>query len=375
MNFINVEVRDSTYHFQSKLDSRLTIVFGDSGVGKTTLVDEIQESYTSDTVELTCDKNTVVIDGVSLDTMKQNITSMTNTLFIFDDSIFSSMKQFYSAFYQSSKDNWFLIFARDGEQINNESLNLNNLHYGVNSYKIFMINGIEHWLEDYFVDCVEDNIFVERDYTEVTVHTEDSSSGKVFMTRLFDICNVREFNTVNDNGLKTTGKDIIVNNINNIINDSSSESLHLLLIDMSAFGPYIFKLLGLLCVSNVENKFIFFYKYECFEYLLLKSNLVSADGLHELWDKEQFETFEKFCESKLDELSKDKRYEQRHNRPLKDCWTEHCGEMRMCKNCTDGKDYQTNGQFSKLEWLLYKTKFQFLLIVKQLIADKFIWTD
>lgn len=140
MNFINVEVRDSTYHFQSKLDSRLTIVFGDSGVGKTTLVDEIQESYTSDTVELTCDKNTVVIDGVSLDTMKQNITSMTNTLFIFDDSIFSSMKQFYSAFYQSSKDNWFLIFARDGEQINNESLNLNNLHYGVNSYKIFMTN-------------------------------------------------------------------------------------------------------------------------------------------------------------------------------------------------------------------------------------------
>ncbi len=111
---------------------------------------------------------------------------------------------------------------------------------------------------------------------------------------------------------------------------------------MSAFGPYIFKLLGLLCVSNVENKFIFFYKYECFEYLLLKSNLVSADGLHELWDKEQFETFEKFCESKLYELSKDKRYEQRHNRPLKDCWTEHCGEMRMCKNCTDGKDYQTN---------------------------------
>lgn len=101
MNFINVEVMDSTYHFQSKLDSRLTIVFGDSGVGKTTLVDEIQESYTSDTVELTCDKNTVVIDGVSLDTMKQNITSMTNTLFIFDDSIFSSMKQFYSAFYQS----------------------------------------------------------------------------------------------------------------------------------------------------------------------------------------------------------------------------------------------------------------------------------
>lgn len=108
-----------------------------------------------------------------------------------------------------------------------------------------MTNGIEHWLEDYFVDFVEDNIFVERDYTEVTVHTEDSSSGKVFMTRLFDICNVRESNTVNDNGIKTTGKDIILNNINNIINDSSSESLHLLLIDMSAFGPYIFKLLGL----------------------------------------------------------------------------------------------------------------------------------
>lgn len=373
MSSMSVEVTASDYHFRSELNSRITFVIGDSGVGKTSLVDAIEDSNTGLSVVVKCEKEFLVLAGtMGLSTILDNIRIARNRLIVLDDEIFTTQKEFYSAYYKSDKSNWFMIFARDTSNLfKREDIKLNNLHYGISSYKEFFADGIEHWLEDYFVEDVNYSIMVDKNYSNVEILTEDAGSGLQMVQGIFPNCDCRPFGIKNSVGTLTYGKDIIIKDVSEIIESGFNRSAYVLFIDMSAFGPYIFKLENLFELSKCEDYFVYIYSYECLEYMLLKSKFVSAEKLHYSWDNAVYETFEKYCEKMLDDLTACRRFSQKHNRALKDCWTKDCGYLQECNHCDD---FVKTG-FDKINWLFYKTKFHYIVILRELIKDKFVWDE
>lgn len=373
MSGLQFSINAPGYHFQSKLDSRITFALGDSGVGKTFLVDIINESYGSESIEIVCEKDiiTIVDRNQPIRTTCDTIEREANVLFILDDNIFSSQKEFYSAYYNSDVSNWFLIFARDRIPKEVNTLKLNNLHFGVDSYKDFIAEGINHYLKNHFVDDVDYKTMAYRDYTDFSALTEDTKTGLAFWESFYSKNKVYPIMTKSS----VSGKDIINDVLFDLLGSGIDSTLTLLIIDMSAFGPYIFELESTIGMFNAEDSFVYFYCYESFEYMLLCSNAFKCDDLYDTWDREKYETFEQFCEARIFELSDNTRYKYKNKRKLNDCWTEACGSLDKCRTCTEVSKDCSGKIYTKSDWLLHRTKFQFFLVMKYLAEDKFVWTD
>lgn len=166
MSTIRLMIDSETYKCDFSFERRLTIIRGDSGVGKSTFVDLFQQGPQPD-VKI---ESTYPVAVVNYSTWETILKADKDEIILFDDLEFVASQKFASLCKQYVvKNNLYLIvIAR--ECIGNKELGM--LSYSINSIFDMVANGVEHYLISSF------------DYGKVTTKdlpniclTEDEAAG------------------------------------------------------------------------------------------------------------------------------------------------------------------------------------------------------
>lgn len=339
---ISVDVSSKKYNCHVDLYQKLTVIVGDSGRGKTVFFKSVIDTSGAYRVVISDSRYNII--GLSEgfgweDILEGYVNSNKKAIFVIDDEDFVVSDKF-SSYFKRVKGCYFIIINRFSN-ISQKSLNM--LPFSAKEVYNFVADGKNHYLERRYV---EDKSFPNKiDY----FITEDSSAGKEFLEKC--LCTNIE---------STFGKDKIVDFLSKNLDLYKSKHIFLF-VDISSFGSY-YELFRLFTKNNNINVYISS-DYESFEYMILRSNFYSYD----FKDSDEvllFNSFEKYCEFKLDSLSKNKPYNQNHdNGKLNSCYIRKC-----CHKKQDERSICDRGVRSledKLTFLFKGTEFEFLLYFRQ----------
>ena len=162
-------VQNSVVRYDFEIRRNITVIKGDSAIGKTTLIEMIAEYYEngiSSGIELKCEKICSVLAGRDwkplLETMHERI------VFIDEGNAFVLSTEFAKALEKS--DNYYVIVAREG---------LVSLPYSVDEIYGIRESGKYALLKQTYNELY--HIYGERDYTKpvepAKVILEDSNAG------------------------------------------------------------------------------------------------------------------------------------------------------------------------------------------------------
>lgn len=336
MSSIHLEVIDGRMSWDIPLERRITILKGDSGTGKSTMVEAIENP--SNVTKITCPLKCIPVTDA---TWRLVMGSAEGSLIIFDDMEIVETSEFASLVKETEvRGNYYLLICRELIGIGS----LGSLSIAVNSilYLCCSSDGLRHYTRKL--------IDVESKPTKAgkidTVLVEDSRNGKKFFENLF-----KKINVVSS----TNGKSSIVKDILSYYKDRSI----LLFVDMAAFGCHIEELLD----RTVDVDVCFDTEYECFEELLLRSKFFSNDKrviseFSNIWEyANKYNSWEVYFEVLLKEVSSDKPFRTGHDLNLNYCWKNDCFECR--RHVVVDCKYYING--NKMLALLKETKYEYLL--------------
>lgn len=306
MSSIKLEVITDNLKYDIPLERRITIIRGDSGVGKTTLVDLISQSIMG--VQVNCPLDIIVATETTWQAVMQ---FNTNSLIIFDDlEIVASAKFASEVKKTSSNNNYYLIFSREniGEK------ELGRLSYSMHSIYRMIVDdtGVSHTVEPFYK-------FTKGDSSKVkSLLVEDSKAGYEFFHKLLPKLKVYP---------ASNGKSSIVDDSKKLY-DSGNKNL-LIVVDLAAYGCHIEQLYQE--VLKRRKGVLIDIAYECFEELLLQSNMFKDNAIvqEELKDIYQYAnkyiSWETYFEDLILRASKDAMFKYSHNNSeLRDCYTENC---------------------------------------------------
>lgn len=283
-----VIVQNSSVRYDFVIRRNITIIKGDSATGKTTLIEMIREYYEegiSSGIDLVCEKTCAVLAGrdwkALLNEMNERI------IFIDEGNAFIYSTEFAKAVQQS--DNYYVIATREG---------LPNLPYSIEEiYGIRESGKYASIKQTYneFYHIYGDNVLSKKVVPE-TVIVEDSNAGFEFYKG------------------KSTEKNWTIESANGksnvfakVLENIKSEKI-LVIADGAAFGPEMDRMMKLLHTNNN----VFLYLPESFEWLILKSGILSDRGVREILEdpqdyieSERYFSWERFFAAVLIEKTKD----------------------------------------------------------------------
>lgn len=109
MSIIHLDVVSGDNTWSIPIERRITILTGDSGSGKTEMVNAIQEG--SQLTKVTCDLPCVVVGDTTWETI---VKATTDSLIIFDDMEVVSTRRFAELLSNTvDNNNYFLIITRE----------------------------------------------------------------------------------------------------------------------------------------------------------------------------------------------------------------------------------------------------------------------
>lgn len=346
---IIIDIEDSCIKYHLELDRRINFIVGNSGTGKTTIVDLVNSSLNDSSISI---NTNIELYPVTLLSWRNDIKSLTNKLIIMDDLEVVSTMEFASLVknYCIKNNLYFLIMCRDDSDTIMSGCSF--LSYSMNSiYKLVMQNGI-HILVPYYKYSAD----TSNDYDICIV--EDSKAGLEFFKNLFK----GRFEVVSSNG-----KSGIVDKVEEKIRMGYSNIF--VIFDTASFGCHFEEFHRKL--NRYDINVCFMSTYECFEELLIQSNIVNhLDKVkYVLNDLPNFDnthvSWETYFEEWLYTLTKDKQYVQRHgshHSKLNDCYLIDCGSKGRNKDgyiCKNLCDVFLKG--NKFEEMLRETKYKILL--------------
>ena len=134
MSFIRLTVESNLYNCNIEFDRHIIFIKGNSGVGKTSLVDILSESNSSD-VNITCTIPYMIVNDT---TWKAIMSSVSNTLLIFDDMSVVETPEFASIYKETAlrNNNYFKIMSRE-----------NYYDLRTNDNYIFVCDGKNHYIK------------------------------------------------------------------------------------------------------------------------------------------------------------------------------------------------------------------------------------
>jgi len=244
---IIVESRKVKYDFIVKRN--ITILTGDSGSGKTVLIDLIRDyrRYGSDSgVFLSCDRECRTIDNEDWERQLDEISN--SIIFIDEGNRFLTSKRFAELVHQS--DNYFVLATRE---------KLPMLPYSVNEIHGFRKSGKFHEARQKYNEIY--HLYGEISEQDVInpkfVITEDSNSGYAFFAEL---SKQKMIQCIPANGKS--------NIIRNLLKSENIDGTRLVIVDGAAFGSEMRDVSEyLVTVGNIV-----LYAPESFEWILLSSN-------------------------------------------------------------------------------------------------------
>lgn len=245
-----ITVQNKRIRYEFKIKRNFTIIRGDSATGKTTLVEmirEYSENGADSGIELSCDKDCVVLSGRNWETQLAGIQD--SIVFIDEGNAFVSSEAFAAEIQKS--DNYYVIVTREG---------LPNLPYSVEEIYGIRNSGKYGSLKQVYNELY--HLYGQKSYGSPavpdTVITEDSNSGYQFFQH---VCEKKGYSCISAGGKS---------NIFSVVLQQRGRKT-LVIADGAAFGSEMEKLMSLM----KGNEQILLYLPESFEWLILNSGVVN----------------------------------------------------------------------------------------------------
>lgn len=278
----SVKISNKRLSYELEIERKVTVIKGNSGTGKTTLISMIQGYITEGRASgavLASNLNVAVLSTNSRWSL--DLSESRNTIFFVDENV----RYIYDEPFQqefSNSDNYLVVISRSGK--------FNHLPYAVKSvYELRTEKTKSGHLTKMF-SIYEDKL---SGVIPDLVVTEDSNSGREMMEAIFS-CPVMSAGG-NGNVSKTVENQLRIHKTIYVI------------VDGAAFGGFIQPLL------NISEHFdVYVFAPESFEYLLLNTSTFKrylTDELEHTWDYcdiSKFQTWEGYYTSLLSELCKGK---------------------------------------------------------------------
>lgn len=390
---IEIEVTSENYNCRCRLERSVTIITGLSGVGKTVLASHIADYKENDTSDLAIDncaskeKVSISIEGAKLAvTIMDNsflsaiydqfkvmsfedyVCPYTNRLFVADDDCTLVKHGEFTNFLKKALPQgcYFLIVTHDLNPV------FNNIHCSLHSVlKMEKLDDENRVIVPYYpLTCVSDDDIFEPDLIVV----EDSGDGLDWFRTLYKGISCET----------TKGKrDFIGKFTRNA--DVWRDKKILFIFDTAAYGIGFKSLITVLQLYNYKLVRII-PSYECFEYLLLSSNLLcNFDGnlvkSTELCNfANKFFTWEQFFEHHLEELTAGTCFQYKHLSPkdlkglpedkkkalqyeyrFRKCYFKNCSDVSNEDYCRGKSCEQFIETLDKFDHMLKGTEFECLL--------------
>lgn len=321
------KVVSNLFNLSFEMNRRITILSGDSGVGKTVLVSVLQAyANNAEFVNVTLPASITNVVIVNNTVWKQVIPNSYNSLIVFDDDSSIEDPEFYSLLGDSlvENNNYCLLIYR-GELDDGWKQTVDTrVPLSIDSiFELKFLGNHDYEFTPKFPGCYDVS-------SVTTLITEDSKSGYQFFKYNFEV-NV-----------------IPAGSNSNIVNLCNAGNHQYVVLDRANFGIFAPKL------YNMFPKIRVIPNLECFEELLLNTNLVSE---FDESDKINWLSYERFYENLVSVITTGKPYHMTHGMKLKKCYYQTCDECNLFQNV--GCDSALVG--SKIEQLLINTKYEYLL--------------
>jgi hypothetical protein len=278
----NIFIDTGKVRFDLTVDRNITVITGDSAIGKTYLCDTIR-IYIRLGKSSGIDIKTDVQLAVGADTLEDAVRQLKNNvgmvIFYDEDLKYVTTKEFAEAV--KGTDNYIVIIYREA---------IKNLPYAIKAVKSLVTkktNGI------FVSELIE--LFnlhkLEKVFKPELLITEDKKSGFEF----FDLISNCECDSADGNA-----------NIRNKLKSCKKYSNILVVVDGAAFGPLYMELMDYIDATNQK---VVVWAPESFEYLILQSGVVRHEKLdyflqetYNYADSCKYESWEQYYTALLNEL-------------------------------------------------------------------------
>lgn len=339
MEFIDLTVADC--HYRIEFERRITVITGDSGVGKTEFVSNLNVSAPN--VIMKASRNVIRADENWEILMRGSMSS----IIVFDDMEVVGSSRFSKVVSDTNESgNFIVIIGRE----NFSSKTIAQISVSTSSMCRFVTDasGKLHYIVPQYPTS---GMFGKFDFDIVIV--EDSSSGKEWFSKFFPDKDVKP----------AYGKANIVKRVTKMIKQLKLEKRGctgiLVVFDNAAYGGYIEKFAFLVnnSLKDSDIPVYFLDDYESFEELLLESNLLKTEysSFKLLVELNKNYSWEKSFEEILHKLTTGTPYEISDKSDLPDCYFENCCSKVKCDKFMTG---------NKFECMLSDTKYAYLLCLR-----------
>ena len=280
-------IQNSLVQFKLRINRNITIIRGDSGTGKTTMVNLVRQ-YSLDGaasgVNISCDKTCTVLSGLR---WENEIKSIHDSIIFLDEGFsFISSKEFARAV--KTSDNYFVIATR--ETLFNLPYSIKEIYGLKNVTRKTKYQEFNRIYSEFYPIYDEKLSRVKPD----TVIVEDSNSGYQFFSAL---CNREKIRCISAKG-KTKIYDAI---------NKCKDKVILVIADGAAFGPEMERV-----ISLGKTKNLIYFLPESFEWLILKSGLIDGSRIQDILDhpydfieSKKYFSWERFFTALLTDETKD----------------------------------------------------------------------
>lgn len=259
-----IEVKSKKLSYKLEIKRKITILRGDSGTGKTTLIRMIMLARRKNSpYEVNCEKQCLAFTNDSLVEMN-DISKYSNSILFFDEDIdFIQTKEFARIVKYS--DCYFVIATRE---------NLATLPYSCKEIYELQGNLCVSNNEEIFVNDLKGlhsfspKVPVNLSHTLSCIIIEDKKAGYTFFGNLA--------NSLGIDCISANGNSNVTNVYLERLEENKDTGI-LIIVDSAAYGAYYESLL--LAIKGFSNTVI--YLPESFEYLILKSGIIESLGLQD----------------------------------------------------------------------------------------------
>lgn len=339
MSTIRLMIKSDIYNCDWEFERRLNIIRGDSGIGKTTLVEILTNRPQG--IEIYTSLPTVTV----LENSWQNTLSGTSDSILLFDDISAVETSDFANLYKScvvNQNNYVIAIARENQF---QPGKFGRLSFSINAMYLEITDGTQHFLKKLYSMERQGGFPDQLDCCIV----EDSGAGYHFFSQLLDM----------DVISAKSGKSAV---IKTLIDVSEKYKNIFLIFDTAAFGCHMEHLTAVMDELDIDVYFMDY--YECFEELLTATNFLASKDIVKEESKDlpafanQFGSWEKYFINLAERASLGLPYEYKHGRKnLKFCYLHDCCDCNaniksVCDNSIDGDKFKGLLQGTKYERLL-----------------------
>ena len=341
MQNITIVFNETGHKTEINIERRLTYLTGLSGVGKSTFVTLLQSG---DVLRFTISSSLPLVYLYDFNNLDLIIISKKSILIVDDYASLQSTNFWQLVNEHLIKNNcWLLIVGREYPY---EDRTIPYVSFS-SVYKMHAIDGE--------FSASKLSIMSKRNLSGKTfdkIYVEDSASG-------FDF--VKELNNTKASVESLNGASNLMKRLKELLKNGIRRIRIFAFVDMASFGVGAAQIENLLSYKVFSGfEVCIMSDYECFEELLLRTNIFAGKFIEDVNEANEYLSWERYFEAKLNELTKNKLYRAYHGH-MTDCYTKDC--CYLDKKSLQGTkcEFYNSVKDKKFDFLLKGTKYERLL--------------